>query len=125
MRGLIAALLLLAGACAAPAPTPVPAPSPQAARPQLPQTEAACRQAGGNWQPICLLGRPACVISYKDAGKACRDGSECSGGRCYAAQVLATPPAGGVTGVCAADSNPCGCRALVVKGQQTPMMCVD
>lgn len=127
MRGLILAVLLLA-ACApmttAPEPAP-PAPSPQVSQPELPKTEAACKTSGGDWRPVCMMGRPACVVSYKDAGKDCRDGSECSSGRCYAKQVLATPPAGGTVGACAANSDPCGCRALVVKGQQTPVLCVD
>lgn len=131
MRGLIGLAFLILAACAPitainkpPGPA-VASPAPRISQASLPSDEPGCKAIGASWHPICLMGKPACVVTYKDAGKACRDGSECEGGRCYAAQVLATPPAGGSVGACAQTSDPCGCRQAIVKGVAQPALCVD
>jgi hypothetical protein len=117
-------LLVFAAACAPMTPPPsAPTPAPKISQTQPPASEAACKVAGGDWRPVCLLGKPACVITYKDAGKACRNPSDCSSGGCYATDGAGRP--GPATGACAPTSDPCGCRAMVVNGQSTAMLCVD
>jgi hypothetical protein len=129
MRGLIGLVALVLAACAPttvsnPPPGPaVASPAPQITQASIPQDEGACKVAGGSWHPICLLGKPACVITFMDAGKACRDPSDCSSGRCYAAGGSGAP--GPAAGACAQTSDPCGCRAMVVNGQSTGVLCVD
>jgi hypothetical protein len=87
-------------------------------------TQEACLGQGGAWAPICRLQRPACVLTFKDAGKACTDSDQCQG-NCYA-DLSKGPQAGQpATGVCATNSNPCGCNARVEDGVATPTLCVD
>jgi hypothetical protein len=74
-------------------------------------------------QRVCMMGALDCVIRYRDGGKRCSDGKECAGGKCvYEGQRPATANA---SGACVRDSNPCGCRALVLGGQVQPSMCTD
>ena len=85
---------------------------------------AACAKAGGEVGPVCRLGRPMCVITFADAGKACTDGSQCGSGRCYAATPVATS-GGEAKGQCSANNNPCGCNQRVEDGVALPTLCVD
>jgi hypothetical protein len=65
-----------------------------------------------------------CVITYTDVGKTCADDSDCQG-KCL---LEGDPPTGAsatVTGVCQADSDPCGCRTEVIGGKAQPTICVD
>ena len=126
-RMILAGLALAVAACAQPM-TPSPAPAPQAVAgpvkiPSL-DTEAACTAYGGNWQPVCLRGNKACVVTFKDAGKSCSDGSECSSARCTVTpgSVQSGTPA---RGTCTANSNPCGCFQIVRQGKADFAMCVD
>jgi hypothetical protein len=116
-------LLLLAGmGLAACAPM---APAPEQLQPtQKPaETAAACAAQGGNWRPVCLMGKPACVIAFEDGGKACSDGSECASGRCVTEQHV--QPEKPVKGVCARTSDPCGCMQFVRNGKADYPLCID
>jgi len=82
----------------------------------------ACAKAGGQVQPVCMMQKPMCVISFRDAGKTCSDSSECLG-RCQTAEsVQAMKPA---TGKCAATNDPCGCFQTVEKGVAQYALCAD
>src|SRR5262245_26889617 len=94
MRFLIAVAALAVAACspsappapAEPAPAAAPAPaepaSPGPAEPASPAPaadQASCMAKGGEWRPVCRMQQPACVLTFKDAGKACKDGDDCEG----------------------------------------------
>jgi hypothetical protein len=68
------------------------------------------------------MQKPACVISFKDAGKSCSDSSECSG-RCTTA--MGATPGTAAKGTCTANSDPCGCFQLVVNGKADYSLCAD
>jgi hypothetical protein len=129
MRILLAFAMLAVAACAPLAQQDQLAASaaPQVAieKPVPASTQSACLAQGGDWAPICRLQRPACVLKFADAGKACTDSDQCQGA-CYA------DPAGGgskagkaVIGACSVSSNPCGCNVLVEDGVALPILCVD
>ncbi len=109
------------GARPAEAAPPAAAGRPPAAAPAA--DEASCRTAGGDWRPICRMQKPACVITYKDGGKSCSDGSQCQGD-CVAEITIAaavTP----ATGKCSTSSDPCGCKTLITDGKTAATLCVD
>lgn len=91
----------------------------------IPQDEASCKAAGATWRPVCLMGKPACVVRYADAGKTCRDGEECQGGQCRFEGSKMPPDGAPATGACVASSDPCGCFALVEDGKVSAALCVD
>ena len=110
---------------AAPAAEPTPAPVPdQPATPAPIADEASCKTAGGDWRPICRMQKPACVMTFKDAGKSCTDGSQCEGGKCVAEVTTATPGVAS-TGKCVTNSDPCGCATLIIDGKTGPSLCAD
>ena len=85
--------------------------------------EPACHAAGGRIKGVGMLGLPACVVPYADAGKACRDKSDCQG-RCIVVEAHAvegTP----VAGTCQPDDHLFGCWAEVVDGRVHGGMCAD
>jgi hypothetical protein len=98
-------------------PAPEPAPTPVA-------DEASCKTAGGDWRPICRMQKPACVMTYKDAGKSCTDGSQCEGGKCVAEVTTATPGTA-AAGKCVVNSDPCGCTTLITDGKTAATLCAD
>ena len=119
MRWMVGIAALIVAACApvtgSATPTPTPAPAPQQVVQKLTPAadEAGCRSQNGSWAPICRMQRPACVLSFSDAGKSCTDSDQCQGA-CYAdAAGGASQPGKFVTGKGATDSNPCGCKARV------------
>lgn len=78
-----------------------------------PQTEAACRAAGGTWGPRGLFPEPLCSLPNLDAGKACQTAADC-------------------VGVCLAESRTCspvrpifGCFALLDDQGREVTMCAD
>lgn len=111
------ALTALLAACAPTAVTPAPTPAPSA-------DAQACAAQGGTIQPVCRRQVPACVISFKDAGKVCRDDADCQGRCLYKGEPPADREAQ-VTGRCQATSNPCGCFAEVEAGRYTRGVCID
>lgn len=137
MRNLIVLAAFAVAAACTPAPAPTPAEPAPAATPAEPTPatepspeptpiadEASCKTAGGDWRPICRMQNPACVMTYKDAGKACTDGSQCEGQKCVADVTTATPGAA-ATGKCVTNSDPCGCTTLITDGKTAGTLCVD
>ncbi len=51
---------------------------------EIPQTQAACEQAGGRWGPAGRSWRPMCKMPTHDGGRLCGDSAECEG-MCLAA----------------------------------------
>ncbi len=103
-----------------------PVPQPPGAQPpranESGQEAQACAARGGNYQPVCLMGRPMCVLPHADAGRSCTDSSQCEG-RCVAEN--GADPGKQVAGVCSRDNNPCGCFTLVQNGVSQPTLCAD
>jgi len=116
MRIILSAFALLALAACAPM-TEGPATAPTV-------DIAACTANGGEVKPICRMQKPACIFTYKDAGKACTDSEQCEG-RCVAAD--GAMPEGGavVAGVCEVDNDVCGCSTEIVGGKAQAGRCVD
>ena len=124
---LIAAAFAIAACAPLQQDQPIASAAPQLAveKPVPAATQSACLSQGGDWAPICRLQRPACVVKFSDAGKACTDSDQCQG-VCYANPAGGASQAGKVvTGACSNNSNPCGCNARVEDGVASPILCVD
>lgn len=85
---------------------------------------AACAKAGGTVRKVCLMGNPLCVVTFKDAGETCSDGSECDSGRCRT-KDMGMQPEKATTGVCAPTNDPCGCFQEVEDGKAGYPLCAD
>jgi hypothetical protein len=85
--------------------------------------EQACAARGGALLRVGRLQTEQCVIPFADGGKVCRDGDDCRG-NCYT-ETAGTQPPGPVTGRCAVNDLPFGCRTPVENGQAGPTLCVD
>lgn len=83
---------------------------------------AACAKAGGEVRKVCMMGVPMCVVTFRDAGKACSDKADCSG-RCLAQDN--PQPMQAAKGICAATNDPCGCFQTVEKGLAGYPLCAD
>ncbi len=84
---------------------------------------STCLHNGGVIKNVCMLGTPACIQTYVDAGKSCSDSSECSG-ECTITDNFVD--VGNETiGFCSVDNDPCGCSQLIVNGKATPALCID
>jgi hypothetical protein len=83
----------------------------------------ACLNNGGVIKSVCMLKIPACVQEYADAGKACTDGSDCSG-ECLTGQPFFDAGVT-VTGACSVNNDICGCFQSVKLGVAQPALCVD
>ena len=98
---------------------------PKATAEPKPDTPEACTKNGGTWRPVCLMGTPACVMPYSDAGKPCTDKKECQGQCRYEGNGETPPPGTKVTGACQRTTDPCGCFGVVADGKLEAMLCVD
>ena len=131
----LAGLMLIGAAlagCAAPADTAAPAdewaagpvsivrPQPD---PALDADPAACAAAGGEIKPRGMMQIPICIVPYADAGKVCRDTSECAG-ECIlgGTEDHGTGP---VTGFCQRENAQFGCYAEIRNGRAQPALCAD
>jgi hypothetical protein len=95
--------------------------------------EAQCKRTEGEWRRVCIAQRFTCVKAYSDAGKRCRDSSECEGEcivdftvRCEApgqcSEELPVPaPGSEVTGTCQRNDDPCGSFVIVRGGKAQPI----
>ena len=82
-----------------------------------------CLENGGVVRNVCLAQTPACIYSYLDFGKECRDSSECQG-RCEIPDKTSVPGTPAV-GTCSKDNYPCGCYAIVENGISQGSACRD
>ncbi len=85
---------------------------------------AACKANGGTVKPVCRMQRPACIFTYKDAGKACTDSDQCEG-RCIAADGAMPADGAAVAGICETDNDLCGCSTEILGGKAQAGRCVD
>ena len=121
----IASLAILFLALTACTPVAGPAPAPMSPTPvALAADPAACQAAGGAIRPVCRMQQPACVIAYRDAGKACTGSDQCDG-RCVADDGYSPKAPGPVAAHCEADSDRCGCATEVIGGQGQATLCID
>jgi hypothetical protein len=102
--------------------------SPAGKNANVSAADAECERSGGTMQKTGRAGALSCLIAYKDAGKACKNGSECAGD-CRLGPDPADRiknPNEQVAGICQANNSPFGCYATVENGViDRPMMCVD
>lgn len=89
-----------------------------------PQDAAACLRSGGAMKPGGRLQTLQCVQSYADAGKSCRDGSQCAGD-CRTAPGIDVRPGQQVAGQCQATSDRFGCSTTVENGRAQTTVCID
>ena len=91
-------------------------------------TVGQCEASGGKVTNVGMTGMPACLIPTEDAGKSCRDSSDCEG-RCIVDDWEGDkPPRIGtkVAGVCEASNLTFGCFAEVRRGRiNSVFLCVD
>jgi len=120
----LAAAALMLAACVQPAtaPLPVQPETPAKIDWQAASTAEQCSSISGEWRPVCMMGKPACVVTFKDAGKSCSDSSECSG-KCVT--KAGAQPGTETRGQCTTNSDPCGCFQLVTKGKADYPLCAD
>lgn len=123
-RAILVAAALMLAACAQPATTPLPVQPETPAKIdwQAASTAEQCSSISGEWRPVCMMGKPACVVTFKDAGKSCSDSSECSG-KCVT--KAGAQPGTETRGQCTTNSDPCGCFQLVTKGKADYPLCAD
>lgn len=127
--GAVAASILVAS-CTAPAETPAVAisgvaePAAPRGRDMTPEARARCLAEGGFVQRAGMMGYEGCYRRFKDGGKTCTDGAQCLAGRCdYKGKGDETASA--LTGRCAADNIPFGCRQSLAAGRISQSICVD
>jgi hypothetical protein len=85
---------------------------------------AVCRSKGGTYKGVGIFGTPSCVIPYSDAGKVCRDSSDCVG-KCTIELDQTKGESQRTSGFCEADNAHFGCFAEIVNGVEQPGICVD
>ncbi len=90
-----------------------------------PRLAEACLAKGGTWGPDGMAGIPRCAIPAADAGKACKDGSECQLKSClYNGPDLR--PGQSATGTCKRTDSPFGCFVQIQNGRYVGGgVCVD
>jgi hypothetical protein len=69
-----------------------------------------------------MVQRLYCVTPNSDAGKSCRDHSECEGS-CEATE--GTPEGAAAQGRCSKDDYPCGCEQVISNGIAGAEACFD
>jgi hypothetical protein len=80
---------------------------------------ADCARQRGEYRQVCIDQRYMCVLPFSDAGKVCKDSTECQGecridvvtvcdeaGNCK--EPALPKPGQAATGMCQADNDPCG-----------------
>ncbi len=87
------------------------------------KTIKECEKNGGIVEKAGIMGLPQCVINNTDAGKPCKNSSECS----KSCLLMGTnvPIGTAVTGECQHTNLSFGCYAPVENGIAGPALCVD
>jgi hypothetical protein len=100
------------------APTPPTPPTTQA--PAKPNEQQKCQAQGGKWENLSR-GVVGCNLSYKDAGRLCTDGKQCSSQVCLAKDR--NPRA--IEGFCAANTAAVinGCLGEIKRGHWRSRPC--
>lgn len=117
MRCVAAAAFLVLCACA-----PVNAPA-TSTTPQADSAQSACASRGGGLERVGRAQTLQCVIPFADAGRACRDGSECVSGACHGAVDAAGQS--NAAGQCQASNMAFGCYTRIENGRAEAAICVD
>jgi len=96
-----------------------------------PTDNESCIAQGGIWGPIGLSPEPGCMLPTTDAGKVCRDSSECQAAcvaelnqEDYNNLVRYQIPIR-TTGKCIAWRGSAGCKSYVENGVVNGILCVD
>ena len=87
------------------------------------ESEKVCDKQGGKWKKIGRQQAYACVLSANDAGKTCKDSSECE----VACVTENKKMEAGLkaNGVCLESTDLFGCKAYVSNGVVEHTLCVD
>lgn len=83
--------------------------------------EQKCLQEGGNWEVGGMANRFYCFKTAIDAGKPCRDESECQFGCRYVGPL--STPGEQVVGKCESSNRSSGCFSAVIKGKLDSYQC--
>ena len=86
---------------------------------------ASCAARGGVVDTVGRMQRQVCRIPHADAGKTCRNKSDCAGRCIYDREEGGGEPAGAVTGQCQQYATQFGCFSEVDGGKITSTICVD
>ena len=122
--------LVLAACAAQTSPSPEPdAPMSIEARRQQSLEEIdqrACKAMGGEVRQDGMMGLYYCITPYADAGKTCRDSSECEG-QCRSSDDVTNYDGapGTQVGKCQQNDSKFGCYGVVEDGTAQGMICVD
>lgn len=84
--------------------------------------EEECIRSGGEWKKVGIQPAPECTFKSKDAGKQCRDNSECDG-ECLAPE--GSQQGEKVSGICSDYNFHLGCFRMVDNGTVSKTICVD
>lgn len=84
----------------------------------------ACAAKGGEVRQEGMLGTYRCTVPYADAGRICRDRSDCEG-KCLLGPDSEAATGEEATGACQANDSPFGCYAELVDGKVAAALCVD
>jgi putative hemolysin len=99
-------------------------PGPASGQKTVASATEDCKKKGGDLLAVGMMGREHCVIPFKDAGKACNDGSQCEGD-CWAKSPRETAKDGKAAGTCQPTNMPFGCNSRLDNGVASPVLCVD
>lgn len=130
MRTLFIPILLLISACAAPSTQPVddgPMTIEQRRQQSWEQIDHnACNAMGGEVRQDGMMGLYHCITPYADAGKICRDASDCQG-QCRTSDDVTDYNAapGTQVGKCQVNDSIFGCYGTIERGTAGGMLCVD
>ena len=83
-----------------------------------------CVRQGGMVQLVGMAQNVMCVVPYPDAGKPCRNSSDCEGA-CLAKRPVQVQVGERTTGECERNNNPFGCRDVLENGISTGSVCRD
>jgi hypothetical protein len=91
-------------------------------KPPRPTDKAGCDKCQGQWAKHGIAETETCICKTKDAGKVCRDGSECEGSCLltgdakFEVAVPGPPPRGSFTGKCSEYDTTFGCYRSIPSG---------
>ena len=87
-------------------------------------TAKECLAKGGKYIKQGRSQMYRCLQQFSDGGKSCSDSSECQGS-CTSSDTAIEAGTPNVTGTCAANDSPFGCRQIIEGGVAKGFLCVD